>query len=65
MKKTPKTIGQYKDYLTKLYTVLGYKNPEVAAQKVVDFEKLPSNFNPLMKKLEMLIFNTIRRRCQS
>ena len=34
-----KTIGQYKDYLTKLYTVLGYKNPEVAAQKVVDFEK--------------------------
>ncbi|HCO19800.1 MAG: M13 family metallopeptidase [Cloacibacterium normanense] len=34
-----KTIGQYKDYLTKLYTVLGYKNPEVAAQKVIDFEK--------------------------
>ena len=34
-----KTIGQYKDYLTKLYTVLGYKNPKVAAQKVVDFEK--------------------------
>ncbi|MFN4075136.1 MAG: M13 family metallopeptidase [Cloacibacterium sp.] len=34
-----KTISQYKDYLTKLYTVLGYKNPEAAAQKVVDFEK--------------------------
>lgn len=34
-----KTIGQYKDYLAKLYTVLGYKNAAVAAQKVVDFEK--------------------------
>jgi len=34
-----KTIGQYKDYLTKLFTVLGNKNAAVAAQKVVDFEK--------------------------
>lgn len=34
-----KTIGQYKDYLTKLYTVLGYNNAAATAQKVVDFEK--------------------------
>lgn len=34
-----KTIGQYKDYLTKLFTVLGNKDAAIVAQKVVDFEK--------------------------
>ncbi len=34
-----KIIGQYKDYLAKLFDVLGYKNAATTAQNIVNFEK--------------------------
>ncbi len=33
------TLGEYKNYLAQLYTVLGYKNADQTAQRVVAFEK--------------------------
>lgn len=34
-----KTLAEYKNYVAKLQTVLGNKNPDVTAQQIVDFEK--------------------------
>ncbi|MBO6200269.1 MAG: M13 family peptidase, partial [Chryseobacterium sp.] len=34
-----KTLAEYKNYVAKLETVLGSKNPDVTAQQIVDFEK--------------------------
>lgn len=34
-----KTLAEYKNYVAKLETVLGNKNPDVTAQQIVDFEK--------------------------
>ncbi len=34
-----KTLAEYKNYVAKLQTVLGNKNPDATAQQIVDFEK--------------------------
>ena len=34
-----KTLAEYKNYVSKLETVLGSKNPDATAQQIVDFEK--------------------------
>ncbi|MBP7500613.1 MAG: M13 family metallopeptidase [Chryseobacterium sp.] len=34
-----KTLAEYKNYVAKLETVLGSKNPDATAQQIVDFEK--------------------------
>lgn len=34
-----KTLEEYQNYISKLFTVLGYKNSDAAAKNVVDFEK--------------------------
>ena len=34
-----KTLAEYKNYVAKLETVLGNKNPDATAQQIVDFEK--------------------------
>ena len=34
-----KTLAEYKNYVAKLQTVLGSKNPDATAQQIVDFEK--------------------------
>ncbi len=34
-----KTLAEYKNYVAKLEAILGNKNPDVTAQKIVDFEK--------------------------
>ena len=38
-----KTLAEYKNFASKLFTVLGYKNPAQAAGSVVDFEKKLAN----------------------
>ena len=39
-----KTLGEYQNYVAKLFTVLGYKNSAQAAQNVVAFEKQLANY---------------------
>ena len=38
-----KTLAEYKNFASKLFTVLGYKNPTQVAGNVVDFEKKLAN----------------------
>jgi len=39
-----KTLAEYQSYVGKLFGVLGYKNAEVSAKNVVDFEKQLGNY---------------------
>jgi putative endopeptidase len=39
-----KTLAEYQTYVGKLFSVLGYKNSDVAAKNVVDFEKQLANY---------------------
>ena len=39
-----KTLAEYKNFASQLFTVLGYSNADAAAQKVVDFEKVLANY---------------------
>ncbi|WP_175622180.1 M13 family metallopeptidase [Chryseobacterium schmidteae] len=39
-----KTLAEYQNYVAKLFVVLGYKNSDVAAKNVVDFEKQLANY---------------------
>ncbi|KQS92047.1 M13 family metallopeptidase [Chryseobacterium sp. Leaf394] len=38
-----KTLAEYQNYISQLFVVLGYKNPDVVAKNVVDFEKKMAN----------------------
>ena len=38
-----KTLAEYKNFASKLFTVLGYTNPDQTAEKVVEFEKSMAN----------------------
>lgn len=39
-----KTLAEYKNFASQLFTVLGYSNADATAQKVVDFEKVLANY---------------------
>jgi len=39
-----KTLAEYQNFVAKLFTVLNHKNPNDAAQKVVNFEKQLANY---------------------
>ncbi|WP_277110516.1 M13 family metallopeptidase [Chryseobacterium taklimakanense] len=39
-----KTLVEYKNFASQLFTVLGYSNADATAQKVVDFEKVLANY---------------------
>ena len=39
-----KTLAEYQNYVGKLFGVLGYKNSDAAAKRVVDFEKQLANY---------------------